>query len=102
VRYAKRLRDDEVFRIDRDERFGDWVTTVAACKEVLRHEVELRDYFGHGEHGWHAGYVVGAEQAKRVLLAREARQPGTGATQVEIDKIIENAIRRNRKQGARI
>jgi hypothetical protein len=62
---------------------------------VLRREVEFRDYYGHGEHSSHAEYVRGAAQAKKVLLAR-------GVTQTEIDRIITNAIKRNRKDGARI
>jgi hypothetical protein len=87
--------------VERD-RSGDWITTVAGCKQVLRDEVEYRDYFGRGPHPWRAGYARGAEMARKVLLAREAAKPGTGATEAEISRIIENAIKKNRKDGARI
>lgn len=90
AKFAKNLRPEEQFRVD-----GDRITTVAACKDVLRREVEHRNMFGRGPSGHHALYVVGAEQAKKVLLAR-------GVAQAEIDRIITNAIKRNRKDGARI
>jgi hypothetical protein len=99
--YAKRLLPEEAFRVE-DGIFGERIETVAACKDVLRREVEFRDYYGHGEHSSHAAYAEAAEQATRVLLGRENRRPGTGATQAEIDKIIANAITKNRKDGARI
>lgn len=97
AKYAKRLRDSERFKAN-----GSWIETVSACKEVLRSEVEFRDYYGRGEHPNHAGSVVAAGKAAEVLLAREAATPGTGATQAEIDAIIDNAVKRNRKDGARI
>lgn len=90
AKFAKTLRDTEIFRVDRER-----ITTVAACKEVLRREVEFRDYYGRGEHPNHAEYVLSAAEATRVLLAR-------GVTQAEIDRIIASAIKRNRKDGARI
>jgi hypothetical protein len=40
---------------------------------------------------------VAAGQAKKVLRAREAKQAGTGVTQVEIDAIIASAEKRHRK-----
>lgn len=95
---VKNLTGDQQF----DDHRGDRVTTVAAAKQVLREEVELRDYYGRGPHPWHPGSVKAAETAKNVLLAREAATPGTGATQAEIDKIIAGAVVRNRKAGARI
>lgn len=95
---VKNLREDEQFRDHRRDR----VTTVAACKQVLRDEVEYRDYYGRGEHPSHAEAAKAAETAKAVLLAREAARPGTGATQEEIDRIIANAVKANRKNGARI
>ena len=98
---AKRLAADEVFRVGRGQ-FGERIETVAACKEVLRYEVELRDHYGTGETPLHQAYVQGAEDAKRVLLAREARNEGWGATQAQIDRIIANAVKKNRKDGARI
>lgn len=87
------------------EQFRDtwgWVTTVAGAKKVLRDEVEYRDYYGNGRHPSHAATAEAAEKAKAVLLAREAARPGSGATQGEIDTIIANAVKRNRKDGARI
>lgn len=99
-KYAKHLLPGEVFRVQRDERFSDRVETVFACKEVLREEVELRDH-GQGEHPWHAGYVKGAEDARRVLLAREARHEGWGATQEEIDKIVASKVKSVAKAWAR-
>jgi len=90
AKFVKNLRPEEQFRVDRER-----VTTVAACKDVLRREVEFRDYYGHGEHSSHAEYVIGADKATKVLLAR-------GVSQAEIERIIENAIKRNRKEGARI
>jgi hypothetical protein len=98
VKAVKNLTDGQQFRDHRNDR----VTTVAACKQVLRAEVELRDYYGKGAHPWWTESVKAAEQAVRVLLEREAANPGTGATQAEIDKIIDSAIKRNRKDGARI
>jgi hypothetical protein len=71
------------------------VTTVAGCKELLRKEVEYRDFYGKGEHPDHAESVTAAANAARVLLGR-------GVPQAEIDRIIENAVKRNRKDGARI
>jgi hypothetical protein len=94
---AKNLADDEQFRAD-----GSWVETVHGCIEVLRHEVELRDYYGNGPHPDHGAYVIAAGRATEVLLARESKTPGHGKTQAEISTIIERAIIRNRKDGARI
>jgi hypothetical protein len=94
---AKNLTEGQQFRVD-----GSRVETVHGCIEVLRSEVEFRDYYGNGEHPFHADYARGAAEAARVLLAREAAAPGTGKTQAEISTIIERAIIRNRKDGARI
>lgn len=91
AKWVKNLRPEEQFRDGKDDR----VTTVADCKRVLRDEVELRDYYGRGEHPWHRASVTAAARAAEVLLAR-------GATQAEIDKIIANAVTRNRRLGARI
>lgn len=97
AKFIKRLREGELFRVD-----GSLVETVFRCKEILRDEVEYRDYYGHGEHPFHAEYVTGAARATEVLLAREAAAPGTGATQAEIDKIVAGAVKRNIKDGARL
>lgn len=95
---AKTLTEDEQFR----DYSGDRVTTVAGCKEALRDEIAFRDCSGTGPHPWHPASVTAAGMARAVLLAREARQPGTGATEDEISKIVASAITRNRKEGARI
>lgn len=97
ARFVKRLRDGERFKVD-----GWWIETVAGCLQLLRDEVEMRDYYGHGVHPSHEAKKAGAEEAKRVLLAREAARPGTGATQEKIDDVIAKAVIRNRKDGARI
>lgn len=100
AKYVKALRPDgERFR---ETAWSQWCETVYRCKELLRNEVEYRDFHGHGEHRSHAASVADAARAAEVLLAREAAHPGTGATQAEIDKIIASAVRKNRKEGARI
>lgn len=83
ARFVKALRDAEIFRVD-----GERITTVAACKDVLRREVEHRNMFGRGPTSVHEPYVVGAEQAKKVLLAR-------GMTEAEIAALIARAEKRN-------
>jgi hypothetical protein len=97
ARFVKRLRPDETFRCDHDP-----IETVAACLEVLRKEVEFRDYYGRGEHPFHREYWEASFLARAVLLAREERQPGTGADQAKIERTIESAVKKNRKEGARI
>jgi hypothetical protein len=91
AKYVKQLRDSEAFK----DYGSSWVTTVHGCKEALRSEVKFRDYYGHGEHSFHAESVRAAADATRVLLGR-------GVAQAEIDKIIESAVKSNRKNGARI
>jgi hypothetical protein len=94
---AKTLTPEQRFtdgRIGRGGR-GDWVETVYRCKEVLREAMEFKHYSGPNDHHcWYETTLVAAEQAKAVLLAREAANPGTGATQAEIDKIQRNAERK--------
>jgi hypothetical protein len=97
AKFVKRLRDDELFRCD-----GSFVETVAACLEVLRKEVEFRDYYGHGKHPFHREYWEASFLARAILIAREERQPGTGRTAEQIGKTIESAVKRNRAEGARI
>lgn len=94
----KNLTPDQQFR----DAMNDRVTTVAGCKEALRDEVRYRDYYGHGKHSFHPASVIAARRATEVLLAREAAVPGSGADQAAIDKIIANAVKQNRKDGARI
>lgn len=98
LRFVKNLRDSEMVFPDGsrfDDPYHGRVTTVAGCKDALRVEVEYRDDYGRGEHRNHAEAVKAAAHAARILLAR-------GVPQTEIDKIIENAVKRNRKDGARI
>lgn len=91
---AKNLTEDQQFK----NHMNDWVRTVAAAKQALRDERELFYYYGHGPHCWHTESIRAAEMARNVLLAREARQAGTGATQTEIDKIIATADKKHRKE----
>jgi hypothetical protein len=105
AKFDKKLRDGEQFRdgnVWGQRSRGDWVTTVAGCLTVLRDEVEGRDQWGRGPASNHEHQVRAAEMAKRVLLDREARKPGTGKTQEQISKIIAAAIKRNRADGARL
>ena len=101
ARFGKMLRPGEVITVGHG-RFYDTITTVAAAKDALRKEVEFRDYYGHGVHCDHEPWAAAAVLATEVLLAREARKPGTGATQAEIDRIIASAVKRNIKDGARL
>jgi hypothetical protein len=88
VKYVKALRPAEVFRVD-----GDRITTVAACKQVIRDEVAHRNLYGRGPSSRHAEYVTGAEQAKKVLLARDGAHGGM--TEAEIATLIARAEKRN-------
>ena len=94
AKYVKRLRPSEVFRCD-----GSWVETVAACKDILRQEVMFRNYLGHGKHPSWDAYRVAAEQAKAVLMARDADHGGM--TETEIVTLVERAVTRNRKENER-
>lgn len=96
VKAAKQLTEAEQFRCD-----GNRITTVAACVELIRHEVELADYYGRGEHPTHAEVARGARQAIAVLIDREQAHEGHGRTAEQISEIIERAIKRNVKNGAR-
>jgi hypothetical protein len=88
AKLVKNLAEAEQFRGYN----GDRVTTVAAARQAIRDAVEMRHYSG-----WnvpHRAYAVAAAEAARtareVLLAR-----GTG--QDEIDTIVKNAERKQRK-----
>lgn len=98
LKFVKNLRPQEMVFPDgsqfKDPYHGR-VTTVAGCKDALRVEVEYRDDYGRGERRNHAEAVRAADHATRILLAR-------GVPQEEIDKIIESAVKRNRRDGARI
>lgn len=88
----KNLRKEEQFR----DHHGSWVTTVAGCKQALRDERELFYYYGSGPHSWHPEAARAAGMATQVLLDRETAQPGTGATQAEIDQIVTRADKKQR------
>lgn len=114
AKYAKQLRDDEVFRTsDRDR-----VTTVAACKALVRRPAETavelewcasedgkarfsdeesRQRFIRNVTARLEGEKADAAEANRVLLAREESAPGTGWTQADADKAVASAVKRTRK-----
>jgi hypothetical protein len=92
-RAAKNLRPEEQFR----DTWG-WVTTVAGAIKVLRDEREYHYYFGRGPHPSHEVTALAAENAKRVLLAREAEHPGWGLDQAGIDQVVARADKKNRKE----
>lgn len=110
---AERAAAKSVKELSRDQAFtsrssGDKVTTVAACKAVIRGAVERRVELAWARTpaaraGWHSDEayqrylrniaadldlrVEDADQAAQVLVAREAAAPGTGATLDEIAKM---------------
>lgn len=91
----KTLTESQQFRGYGDEGRGEWITTVAAAKQALRQMIEFKHYSGpNNHHCWYESSVRAAESAKRVLLEREAANPGTGATQAEIDTILAKAEKR--------
>lgn len=102
ARFDKELRDGETIldgRLSSRTGKGDKVTTVHGLKTVLREVSEFRHYSGiNKHHPWYQPTLVAAEEAKRVLLEREERKPGTGATQAEIDLIIKRAEQKARKE----
>ena len=112
ARIAKaEARYDKVLRPGTEEFFdgklghsgrGNRVTTVFGAKQVIREVSELRHYSGiNKHHPWYESTLVAAEEAKAVLLEREERKPGTGATQEEIDLIIKRAEAKARKEANR-
>jgi hypothetical protein len=105
AKFDKVLRPEEEFydgRVSHRTGHGDRVTTVHGAKVVLREVSEFRHYSGIGQHHpWYAMALVAAEEAKAVLLAREERKPGTGATQDEIDLIMKRAEQKARKEANR-
>jgi hypothetical protein len=105
AKFDKVLRDEEQFydgRVSHRTGHGDRVTTVHGAKVVLREVSEFRHYSGIGQHHpWYAMALVAAEEAKAVLLAREAAKPGTGATQAEIELIMKRAEQKARKEANR-
>jgi hypothetical protein len=117
VKDAKQLTGDEQFRTE--GRFGETVTTVAKCKEIIRQaideEVQLEYYNRPGaEQEWQGdsesfarvrGNVADrlaelqrdAGRAAAVLGARETAHPGWGATPAEITRMQQNKYKRARK-----
>ncbi len=111
ARDAKRLAPAEVFRT---RWMNDRVETVAACKDLIRKPeettAELAWYRSDADKpGWTperlADHIVrmeeslrdqmlDADDARRVLLDREAAHPGWGADQAAIDKMIASARKR--------
>jgi hypothetical protein len=88
---AKNLWPEEQFR----NHMGDRVTTVAAAKQALRDEIELKYYYGRGPHNWHPAAVEVARKAREVLLAR-------GSEVAELDAIVARAEKKHaRYAGAR-
>jgi hypothetical protein len=83
------------------EQFKDgddwWVTTVTGAKTVIRQAVENPYYYPNHWASDSAKFLEAAAAAERVLLDREARQPGTGATAAEIAKIRDNAERKAKR-----
>jgi hypothetical protein len=118
VKDAKQLTEDEQFRTE--GRYGETVTTVARCKEIIRQaideEVQLEYYSRPGaEQEWQGdsesfarvrGNVADrlaqlqrdAGRAAAVLTAREAAHEGWGATQAAITKMQQNKYKSARKE----
>jgi hypothetical protein len=86
ARYVKRLRPQETFREEYDHGTCE---TVARCWQLLRNEVEFRNYAGRGPHPNHPQTARDAEQAARVLRAR-------GVQQAEIDEVIARACKKHK------
>jgi hypothetical protein len=98
AKYVKQLRPAEMTNPDGaplKDGSGWRIETVAACEKALRDEVERRNCFGRGPSHDYADYLRAAELVTRILLGR-------GYEQASIDKIVDNAVKRNRRAGARI
>ena len=113
---SKQLTPDEQFTT---EHSGDKVTTVAACKQLIRdaaeHAVELEYHLSaeaHDRWGGDAGSLAhrtrnvaeyarqlnrDAARAETVLIARELGNEGYGATAAEIGQIRDRAGKKARK-----
>jgi hypothetical protein len=94
AKFVKNLRPEEQFRVD-----GERITSVSACKNILRREVEHRNMFGRGPTRAHPLYVEGAKRAAGVLLARDADHGGM--TEAEICTLIARAEKRAQKENGR-
>jgi hypothetical protein len=82
AKFVKGLRPEEQFRAGD----GDLVTTVAACKQVLRDAIDAEHYYPRSYAKNQARYDEATATARRVLLGR-------GVTDEEISR-IEDATRR--------
>jgi hypothetical protein len=124
---AEKAAKDAPKKLTGDEQFttsygGDRVTTVAACKQLIRDAVEQRvelewyrtpaaitDWAGTGEQLANVARNVAAHLAQKdddaaraeaVLLRRESQHQGHGATAVEISQIKDRADKKARKAWA--
>lgn len=119
AKFAKILADGEQFRTQ--GRFGERITTVAACKELIRKAVELEielEYWQQVQDGTRSApgwspenlarrlantrdSLVAAKQdsdrAQTVLIAREMDHPGWGVDAVEIGKMVDRKDKSARK-----
>lgn len=117
---AKQLAPAEQFKTK--GRYGERVETVAKCKELVRRAVELEvevDYWTQvaagtrSAPGWTPELLTNrrrnladsleeakadADQAERVLIARETMQPGHGMNATEIAKMRANKRKSARKE----
>ena len=113
---AKTLTAEETFRTA-GYHGGDWVTTVSGCKTLLRAPIETAAKLAWWQSAKApaqdpeaaARRVAGiterlayetadAARAEALLLSREERRPGSGATAEEIAKTRANAERRAAKE----
>lgn len=89
AKLIKNLRPDEQFRDAR----GDMVTTVAACKQVLRDAIDAAHYYPRSYEKDRGRHDAVTATARRVLLGR-------GVTQQEIGKIEANTRKRIAREQA--
>ena len=61
---------------------------------MIREAIETEHYYTRTWARASAAYLRAAETAERVLLAREAANPGTGATAGQIEQIKANTRKR--------
>lgn len=86
-----------------DQQFMDahgWrIETVAATKAVIREVIETEHYYPRTWADKGQDYLSAAETAEYILTMREDRQPGTGATAADIEKIKANTRKRIAREG---
>jgi hypothetical protein len=117
-RAAKQLAPDEQFKTT--GRFSERITTVAACKELIRdavnQAVEVDYYDRPGAEAEWTGDIESlnrvrrnirdnldrmrknAAEARRVLIAREARHEGWGMTEADIDAMMARKDKSSRRE----